>query len=227
MAEQGANVLAALALRDPGDIVIEDDNAVLAAGQVVQRVERLADLLVGERISRLGLLAANSADWIVADLACQKAGVCLLPLPPFFSDAQILNSLRQVGVDGLLTDDPARVRVLLANWHAGLQKNESGELSLIRIDKPAHQPMPAGTDKITFTSGSTGAPRGVCLSTRQQLRVAESLQQLLQLSAPRHLCLLPLSTLLENICGVYLPIIAAGSILVPPSQPQVSPEVRG
>src|SRR5690606_31233380 len=76
--------------------------------------------------------------------------------------------------------------------------------------------VPADTAKITFTSGSTGTPKGVCLSTGQCLQVAASLVTAVGLRAPRHLSLLPLSTLLENIAGVYMPLLADGEVLLPP-----------
>ncbi len=75
--------------------------------------------------------------------------------------------------------------------------------------------MPAGTQKITFTSGTTGAPKGVCLSAEQQLTLAQSLASVIGLDAPRHLCVLPLSTLLENLAGVYAPLLAGGTVVVP------------
>ena len=79
--------------------------------------------------------------------------------------------------------------------------------------------MPAGTGKITFTSGSTGAPRGVCLGKNHQLRVARALRNALQSENLRHLCVLPMSTLLENVAGVYCPLLSAGSLIcLPPDE---------
>ena len=74
--------------------------------------------------------------------------------------------------------------------------------------------IPATTQKVTFTSGSTGQPKGVCLSGVAQLQVAQSLVTRINIPAPRHLCLLPLPTLLENIAGVYAPLIAGGEVFI-------------
>jgi long-subunit acyl-CoA synthetase (AMP-forming) len=82
------------------------------------------------------------------------------------------------------------------------------------------------TQKITFTSGSTGQPKGVCLSAATQWQVAQSLIAAVSpwlqprehahetSPLPRHLCLLPLPTLLENIAGVYAPLFAGGEVWV-------------
>ncbi len=72
--------------------------------------------------------------------------------------------------------------------------------------------MPTGTNKITFTSGSTGTPKGVCLSNESQWQVARSIDCAFQQDEVNHLCILPLSTLLENIAGIYAPLLHGGTV---------------
>jgi long-chain acyl-CoA synthetase len=217
-------VLEALAERAPDDVVIEEQGRSVTARQALVDIERLSATLTHAGIDRLGLVAGNSAAWVITDLACQSAGICLLPLPVFFSDSQIQNSMQAVGLDAVLCDDPQRILNLVATAELMPGIDATCGLSLLRIDdQMAHEPrqetheeLPSNTHKITFTSGSTGAPRGVCLDSDQQMRVAQAIQEILQLQAPRHLCLLPLSTLLENIGGVYSPLLAGGTVIVPP-----------
>jgi long-subunit acyl-CoA synthetase (AMP-forming) len=47
------------------------------------------------------------------------------------------------------------------------------------------------------------------------LNQAAALAAAAALERPRHLCLLPLSTLLENVAGVYAPLLAGGEVQVP------------
>ena len=67
--------------------------------------------------------------------------------------------------------------------------------------------------KITFTSGTSGSPKGVCLQQNLIDEVTNSLYQRLQhLNIDLHMCLLPLSTLLENIAGLYVPLMMGRSV---------------
>jgi long-subunit acyl-CoA synthetase (AMP-forming) len=69
---------------------------------------------------------------------------------------------------------------------------------------------------VTYTSGSTGAPRGVQLSLKAIGTVSASLAEAAAASRDdRALVLLPLSILLENIGSVYVPILAGAEIIVP------------
>ena len=174
---------------------------------LAEKVSRLAGWLGEQGVQVLGLHLQNCIDWVIVDLACQEAGTVCVPLPTFFSDQQIEHCLLQAGIDTLVS---ANESILPA-----------GDLlqcpvidPRIRVAKISAAPvnLPKGTQKITFTSGSTGKPKGVCLSTDHQWQVAQSLADQINMLYPRHGCLLPLSTLLENIAGVYTPILCGGTV---------------
>jgi long-chain acyl-CoA synthetase len=208
-------LIAALVSRPYEDVVLQGSDSSLTAVQLLMRVYSLRKALVSSGIDRLGILAGNSMAWIIADLACQVADICLLPLPIFFADKQLLHSIKASGVDAVLTDDAARSIELIGAEQLLADPADWFGLTLLQLRAAERSELPAGTQKITFTSGSTGAPRGVCLGLDQQLRVAHSLHTVLDIPEPRHLCLLPLSTLLENIGGIYYPLLAAGSVIAP------------
>ncbi|HWZ48350.1 MAG TPA: AMP-binding protein [Herbaspirillum sp.] len=184
-------------------------------------IDKLAQRLRRYKPSVLGLLADNGIDWVLADLAALQAQIPIVPLPTYFSSTQLQNTIHRAGIDLLLTErtldfpmrsDADALPEAYSTFHDSLHtiKIASGGREKSAL------PLPPGTQKITFTSGTTDAPKGVCLSVDAMERVAHSL--LAATSAgidDRHLCVLPLATLLENIAGVYLPLMAGATCLLP------------
>lgn len=221
---------------------------VLGYHELMDAVITLAHEFAMRNYEAVALYASNSPDWIVVDLACRMADVVLLPLPGFFSTGQIQHALHTVEVDAVLTDRGAQFAacnpgfepaeplsvcfdVLHNNtphYNAIQTTAQHVPAATVAIDPGVagvyrsalrRQVLPAGTRKITFTSGSTGAPKGVCLSAQHQLTTAMSLSDAtLELTIKKHLCVLPLSTLLENIAGVYVPLLQGACIVIASDQ---------
>jgi long-subunit acyl-CoA synthetase (AMP-forming) len=210
------DVLSCIRKRPDADLIIREGDHAVSVAELLARIDGYGQILSSPKIERVALLAANSADWIAVDLASQANECCLIPLPGFFSDSQLLASARTAGVDALITDDRQRGYALASQLGPVTEFSACGQLSIYGIANPSRADAPSGTSKITFTSGSTGEPKGVCLSLAQQMKVAESLRQAIGLNKPHHLCLLPLSTLLENVGGVYSALLAGGVVTVLP-----------
>jgi long-subunit acyl-CoA synthetase (AMP-forming) len=66
---------------------------------------------------------------------------------------------------------------------------------------------------VTYTSGSTGTPAGVCLGASQLDAVTRSLVDATRALRLRRTCVLPLSTLLENVAGLYAPLAAGATCI--------------
>jgi long-subunit acyl-CoA synthetase (AMP-forming) len=209
-----------IANQQPDRIALQGQNSTYTWFEMIAAVELLAEQLQSWSGHTIALYADNSPEWIIADLAAQQAAVTLLPLPSFFSQQQIEHALSQSAASAVIVDDLYQFRNIIHCEHEALEKLAFAPLSLCRLqpESEAQSQMPATTAKITFTSGSTGQPKGVCLSNEQQYRVASSLCAATQLFMPIHLCVLPLSTLLENIAGVYTPLLAGGTVVVLPLQ---------
>ena len=177
-------------------------------------VAALADRLRAAGTRVLATLMDNSPAWVMADLAAAHADIVHVPLPVFFTPPQIAHALRSAGVDSLLTQ-PA----LAAAW-PGMPTTPldiaGADHVLLRLPAAA-VPLPAGTSKITFTSGTTGSPKGVCLDTLASQRVADGLGQAMEpLAIRRHLCALPFAVLLENVAGVMAPLARGAACIVLP-----------
>lgn len=204
----------------PDRTAMRGETTACTYGELSVAVEQFADMLTAAGIRTLGLMADNGIPWVLADLAALFAGVPLVPVPMFFSPQQMLHAMRDSGMDALLTDQPEQVVALLQN--AGINYLPAVKLyglQLIRLPDMAERKLPACTAKITYTSGTTGEPKGVCLSRGQMETVAQSLKAASEAHhEDQHLCLTPLSTLLENIGGVYVPLLAGACICVLPLQ---------
>ncbi len=193
------------------------DQAAIAAG-VTEWQQLLHDLSA----RRLVLWADTSLDWVLLDLACLNSQQLFVPLPLFASQGQLTHVLSAVGPEFLLSD--REIPAEFARQQGLTLRGRCRSFFLYQTPAQLQQQalsVPAGTQKITFTSGSTGQPKGVCLSAQTQLNTAQSLvtriaPKLTAQSQPRHLCLLPLSLLLENIAGVYAPLFAGGEVLLMP-----------
>jgi len=168
-----------------------------------------------------GLLADNGCAWAVTDLALAELadttpGLVTVPLPAYFTPRQLAHVLDDAGIDAVLTDQPTMISGLDLGFSAAGVSAHTG-LALWRRAAPAdRRPLPGGTVKITYTSGSTAEPRGVCLSATHLESVARALADATaDLNLRRHLCLLPLATLLENVGGIYAPLLSGVTCNLP------------
>ncbi|MES2627229.1 MAG: AMP-binding protein [Pseudomonadota bacterium] len=193
-------------------IVLREGSTRFTCSEVVYKVQKIARLILKSGLKRIALHADNSAAWILTDLACQEADVLCLPLPLFFSAQQRAYALQSCGIEGVFTATPE----LFAEQFPVSDYIADLPLTLMKTTRAITPDLPQGTSKVTFTSGSTGTPKGVCLSATQQLLQAKALAEAVGIEHPVHLCVLPLSTLLENIAGVYAPLQAGGTVIVKP-----------
>jgi long-chain acyl-CoA synthetase len=189
----------------------------ISYGNLSHRMYSLAERIAITDPKVVGILADNGLDWVLVDLAAMLMGIPVVPLPNFFSPAQLKLVIEQARIDLLLTDrSPESLPNVLAEPARGSRSGD--KIAGYRIDhEDGLAPgLPAGTAKVTFTSGSTGTPKGVCLSLASMEQVAISLLNATAAHADdRHLCVSPLATLLENIAGVYVPLIAGATCMVP------------
>jgi long-chain acyl-CoA synthetase len=179
------------------------------------RIARLRTALLARSapLAPVALLADNSPEWLAIDLCTQEMGITLVPLPLFFTPAQWLHVIAQSGVQALFCAQPQQAAAL----GFGKAIDCGGALALCENVLAAAAPALTDVQKITFTSGTTSTPKGVCLSTAQQWQVAHALHDGLgALGLQRHLCLLPFAVLLENIAGPYTAMLSEATTICPP-----------
>lgn len=196
------------ATRTPDQVALCNDQSQLTYRELVDRVRSLVGAFRSAGVQRLALQLDNGLDWACCDLAGLVAGVVVIPIPLFFSVEQQDWVLTSSGADSLI--GPARTGWMATPW-------SHPSLTLWQRQVDAVIALPVGTAKITYTSGTTGQPKGVCLGADHLAQVAQSLAEQMQaLHMATHLTLLPLSTLLENITGLYVPLLLGMRSVVPP-----------
>lgn len=177
-------------------------------------VQCIAHWLRQEAVKTLATYLDNGPAWVIVDLAGIAAEVTHIPLPLFFSPEQIQHTLETAKVDTLLLSLASPTVSLSGSSRAGLIEVAGVPCQALHRVIETEQALEVA--KITFTSGTTGHPKGVCLSLKTMEAVAESLYEVTAgLGIRRHLCALPLPLLLENLAGIYAPLIAGASIVVP------------
>lgn len=190
-------------------VVLRDGVRALSGAEVLSAVEVRVASLARFECRRVALALDNGIAWVLWDLALLRAGCVCVPLPAFFSQAQKRHVLNSAGVDALICDD-------LEPWLAEGFLRVDRDLARRSVD-PVPQLHP-GTLKITYTSGTTGQPKGVCLGGEAMFAVADGIRQAAaDCGAVRHLCVLPLAVLLENVAGVYAPLLAGAEVMLPSS----------
>jgi long-subunit acyl-CoA synthetase (AMP-forming) len=198
----------------PRATAIIGSDSVLDYAGLAERVLAIASSLLAGRSRRCGLLLDNGIGWAICDLAARWTRTPLVPIPTFFSPQQRAHVIATSGIDTLITDRPLDdLDPLRREDITGLIGQRAACLRL----RPARATLlPGRTAKVTYTSGTTGTAKGVCLSDAATDRVAQSLLEVSRGGAEdRHLCLLPLATLLENIAGIDVPILAGAATAIP------------
>jgi len=165
---------------------------------------------------RIALALDNGLDWLAVDLAARAEQWVVVPIAPFFSTAQRQHVLDSTGCDLLLA--PADFKLGESRLEAGFRlADETHEIRIWQRRVASPPTLPPGTFKISCTSGTTGAPKGVCLSAELLEQVAGSLaERTAPLGIGRHLCLLPLAVLLENVAGAWAGLQSGARLIMPP-----------
>jgi long-subunit acyl-CoA synthetase (AMP-forming) len=193
------DALARNACTHPDAIAFRDDHHAISWRDLTTRLADLAHRLQGAP-QTVGIGLAGGIDYVVADLAITLTGRRQVPLPFFFSTAQNAHILMDAEIGAVVARDHA---LFAALPHINvIDPAFSGETHKIT-------PYAGGAERVIYTSGSSGRPKGVILGDRQIEASLSALSDVIGAGpTDRHLSILPLAQLLEQICGIFLPILA-------------------
>ena len=154
---------------------------VTTFGDAADQARRMASALAGLGMNpgdKVAILAKNSAEWLLADLAIAMAGLVSVPIYPTASADTVAyiigHSEAKAMFVGKLDDAEAignaipEALLTIAFPHATIECRYDWQ-QLIEDAEPlaaAHEPAPDDVMTILYTSGSTGRPKGVVISYR-------------------------------------------------------------
>src|SRR3984893_1914461 len=184
-----------------GLIAVSDQHGQLSRGELLAGVTALAADLRGQP-QTIGIYAPNGIAWVIAQLACALAGKIAVPLPTFFSAAQLGHVVRDASVDLILASEQTAALAL----QSGVPTNV---IDMIDIHREAGLPdVIDGFGQIIYTWGSTGQPKGVRHQSGQIAWSAAALASETGATATdSYLSVLPLPLLLETICSIFIPTL--------------------
>jgi long-chain acyl-CoA synthetase len=194
------------------------------------------DIVPGDRV---GLLAENSVQWLVADLAILSAGAVDVPLHAPLVANQVAYQLGHSGARGVVVSDQGQADKVLAvldevpglEWLVSFAPVETrGRIRALTWDalqQAGHQRGAAGLAEvrrrqdvlgrddlatIIYTSGTTGNPKGVMLTHGNLLANAEAMAAVATI-APDEVLLswLPFSHIYARTCDHYLMLLTGGT----------------
>ena len=132
---------------------LDSSTATLAAG--------LFDAGIGKG-ARVGLIMPNCADWVRIALAVTRLGAVLVPLSTLLTTPELTAQLRTASVQHLIAVEEFRGRRYTPGPVPSLRRIWTpDEILALHGDGPLPTVRPADPLVIMFTSGSSGAPKGV------------------------------------------------------------------
>lgn len=199
---------------------------------MAKRVARWRKGFAGSRLvsgQRVSILLKNSVEWVCFDQAALRLGLVTVPLhatdgPENWAD-QLADAEPRLLLVGRLEDwrvlAPLRHRFPLLEQIVCLEATEDNSLGIVHIDawldndsNPTDVAIESGTlATITYTSGTTGRPKGVMLSHRNIISAADAtLQRNPVFQDDVFLSFLPMAHIFERTTEYYLAIAGGGQM---------------
>ncbi|WP_322045058.1 class I adenylate-forming enzyme family protein [Paraburkholderia sp. J67] len=176
---------------------------------------------------RLGCLLPNGLEWVVVWCAALKAGAILVPLNPRYGDNELREIVANVGCRAIvsLPRDVERIApAVAARTHGAsgvhlfaLQTDAApiafGDAIAGEARPPSIEARPDDIAVVTFTSGSTGLPKGAMLSHRAIRAMGMSAIAANRFTSAERVLLLAPFAFTGGIISVYSPTYLAGGCI--------------
>ena len=216
-------------------------------GQMVGRWQaalRAENLKQGDRV---GLLLNNSREWVAYEQAALGLGLVVVPFYVDDRPDNITYIVNDAGVKVMLLENDRQLQRLepLMNELEGIQRfvilysksssTNDDRLILAQdwLPKTSDGLRERGGDPdqlatIVYTSGTTGRSKGVMLSHKNILSVADIAINCLNVTEGNHtfLSFLPISHMLERTCGYFVPMMIGADVAYARSIQQLANDIE-
>jgi long-chain acyl-CoA synthetase len=198
-------------------LAVWDGERRLTFEDLGRRVDALAGGLKAKGVrrgDRVGILDVNSYRYAEAYYACAQAGMILLPLNSRLAPPELKYVLNDSGAKALIVTEPffsalegITVELVIKDYEA-----------FLKTGRPDSAVEPVGLDdicQIYYTSGTTGEPKGVCLTYGNM--IASALDSIVGLELTRDdiwLHAAPMFHLVDAWSVWSMPLLGATQVMV-------------
>lgn len=216
-------IIFSLLKKSDEEIIVEldSDGSVrksITGGELLRKAQYLGNKLKGlhgeKESDGVGLVAQNSIAWVVADIAGMMSRSTIIPISLFFSKKQARNLIK--ACDTVLFDEVGGEKLLF--WGVGFE--DITKISLGHLEESEFsfdEKYISDEDyvcKVIHTSGTTNFPKGVSVRYKGVSSVVNKLLKVLDSKIySSYFSILPISLFLEQVLGVYMPIVSEGKIV--------------
>ncbi|AOE48818.1 acyl-CoA ligase (AMP-forming), exosortase A system-associated [Kangiella sediminilitoris] len=197
-------------------LAVDDNKQQLNYQQLERSISILADRLIALGLapnSRIGIYLPKQVESVIALFAASRAGLVFVPINPLLKAPQVSYIAQDCNIELIVTSSQ-RAKILQSIYSECedlrhlLLVDDSTEFELAHQQAHSWQELMTEADMghqsrrriltdlaaILYTSGSTGQPKGVCLSHQNLIAGAQSVSQYLEnTSEDTLLAVLPLS----------------------------------
>ncbi len=226
-------------------LVVVDQGVRWSWKELRERARKLAAGLLASGLEpgdRIGMLAPNRAEWLLAQFGSAYAGLILVNINPAYRLSELEYALNKVGCRGLITETrfkssnyiemvqslyPEKVPELKVLIHLGdeaIPNMQSlsevmqlcSDKSLRTLDAIAQRADFDAPINIQFTSGTTGAPKAATLTHHNMINNASMSAAILRFTEDDKLCVpVPMYHCFAMVLGTLLCATRGATIVFP------------
>ncbi|MDO0929117.1 acyl-CoA synthetase [Streptomyces sp. TG1A-8] len=217
-------VLRRSARRTPARIALEYGGRTWTYGELDDAVSRAATVLLAQGLvpgDRVGAYGHNSDAYLIAFLACARAGLVHVPVNQNLTGDDLAHIIGQSGSALVLTDPGLAGRLPAGPRSLALRDADGSLLARLAGAPPYDGPEPRTEDlvQLLYTSGTTALPKGAMMTHRALVHAYLSAITALDLSAgdrPVHALPLYHSAQMHVFLLPYLAVGATNTVLDAP-----------